>query len=72
MTIDRPILRGLEILELGRRLVEMPQTPTLLLIASDVTLAETLTTYLLDEGYQNIDAAEGMKAVRLVRSLHPI
>jgi DNA-binding response OmpR family regulator len=71
MTIDRPILRGLEILELGRRLVEMPQTPTLLLIASDVALTETLTTYLLDEGYQIIDAAEGMKAVRLVRTLHP-
>jgi DNA-binding response OmpR family regulator len=71
MTIARPILRGLEILELGRRLVEMPQTPTLLLIASDVAFTETLTTYLREEGYRIIDAAEGMTAVRIVRGLHP-
>jgi DNA-binding response OmpR family regulator len=49
----------------------MPQTATLLLIANDVVLNETLTTYFRDEGYRIIQATEGMEGLRLVRTTRP-
>jgi DNA-binding response OmpR family regulator len=49
----------------------MPQIPTLLLIASDVSLTETLATYFRDEGYRVVQTAEGMEGLRLVRATRP-
>src|SRR5262245_17263910 len=49
----------------------MPQTATLLLIASDVVLSETLATYFRDEGYRIVQTAESMEGLRLVRAARP-
>ena len=49
----------------------MPQTATLLLIANDVGLNETLATYFRDEGYRVVQTAEGMEGLRLVRASRP-
>jgi DNA-binding response OmpR family regulator len=49
----------------------MPQTATLLLIASDAVLTQTLATYFRDEGYRIIQATEGMEGLRLVRATRP-
>src|SRR5688500_5136364 len=49
----------------------MPQTATLLLIASDVDLNETLATYFRDEGYRIVQTTEGMESLRLVRATRP-
>jgi DNA-binding response OmpR family regulator len=49
----------------------MPQTATLLLIASDIGLSQTLATYFRDEGYRIVQAAEGMEGLRLVRATRP-
>jgi DNA-binding response OmpR family regulator len=49
----------------------MPQIATLLLIASDVDLNETLATYFRDEGYRIVQTTEGMESLRLVRASRP-
>jgi DNA-binding response OmpR family regulator len=49
----------------------MSQIATLLLIASDIALTETLTTYLLEEGYWIIHAADRIEGVRIARAMRP-
>jgi DNA-binding response OmpR family regulator len=49
----------------------MPQIATLLLIASDVELNETLASYFRDQGYRIIQTAEGIEGLRLVRATRP-
>ena len=49
----------------------MPQIATLLLVASDVDLNETLATYFRDEGYRIVQTTEGMESLRLVRATRP-
>jgi DNA-binding response OmpR family regulator len=49
----------------------MPQTATLLLIASDAALNMVLASYFRDEGYRVVQIAEGMEGLRLVRAARP-
>jgi DNA-binding response OmpR family regulator len=49
----------------------MPQIATLLLVASDVDLNETLATYFRDEGYRIVQTTEGMESLRFIRATRP-